>query len=97
MQKVNKLLQYFVELREIMLMEEENNWIRGIRLIITCLEDVNLTEEEKLKETFKTFSMMNSGNGSFSDFYIWRDDINQRVELNHKLEEVKNNIWDLLQ
>lgn len=94
MQKVNKLLQYFVELREIMLMEEENNWIRGIRLIITRLEDVNLTEEEKLKETF---SMMNSGNGSFSDFYIWRDDINQRVELNHKLEEVKNNIWDLLQ
>ena len=39
---------------------------------------------------------MNRGNGSFSDFYIWRGDFDQRVVENNKFIEIKDEIGSLI-
>ena len=39
---------------------------------------------------------MNSGNGSFSDFFIWREDFNERVEANKVLKNLRNDITSLI-
>ncbi|WP_264673182.1 MULTISPECIES: hypothetical protein [unclassified Psychrobacter] len=39
---------------------------------------------------------MNNGNGSFSDFYIWREDFDERVVENNKFIEIKDKIGSLI-
>ena len=48
---------------------------------------------EYLEEACNIWKIMEQGNGAFSDFYIWRDDLKERKKANNELVSVKNNIW----
>jgi len=95
--KVQKLLALFKSLRDILIAESEENWVRGIDLIIEALMHSSPSErdvEEALRYAETTYKSMLGGNGSFSDFCVWRDDFDERVRENEKLEKIKNEIWD---
>lgn len=98
-QKLIELNECFIELREILIREDENNWIRGINLILSTIHFA-LKDNDDAKETIKsvgnTYFFMNSGNGSFSDFHVWREDFGERVEANQELTKIKSNITDLI-
>uniref|UniRef100_UPI003318CEDF hypothetical protein n=1 Tax=Psychrobacter sp. TB20-MNA-CIBAN-0197 TaxID=3140453 RepID=UPI003318CEDF len=49
-----------------------------------------------IKSIGNTYSFMNNGNGSFSDFYIWREDFDERVVENNKFIEIKDKIGSLI-
>jgi len=36
---------------------------------------------------------MNAGNGSFSDFHIWREDFDERLKANTELSKITDAIW----
>jgi hypothetical protein len=36
---------------------------------------------------------MNAGNGSFSDFYIWRNEFTERIEANNEVTSLTESIW----
>ncbi len=98
-QELTKLNKHFTELREILIRENENNWIRGVNAILNTLHFA-LEDNDDVRDTIRsvgnTYSRMNSGNGSFSDFYIQREDFDERVEANKELSKIKNNITDLI-
>lgn len=98
-QKLIELNKNFTELREILIREDENNWIRGINIILSRIHFA-LIDNDDPKETIRsvgnTFSSMNSGNGSFSDFHAWRENFDERVEVNKEFKTIKNNITGLV-
>jgi hypothetical protein len=91
--KFNKLLNHFYQIKLILNRESENNWIRGIDLIIENIESQK-NDESLLDYVDNTFRTMLSGNGSFSDFYIWREDREERIRDNNDLEELKISIFN---
>ncbi|OLF34657.1 MULTISPECIES: hypothetical protein [unclassified Psychrobacter] len=102
MNNKNRLIElnnYFIELRKILIQENENNFIRGIDVILNRIQH-SLNYDENAKATIEsvgdTYSFMNSGNGSFSDFFIWRENFDERVEVNEVLIELRNKITFLI-
>lgn len=98
-QKLIVLKEHFTELREVLIQENEDNWIRGINTILSTIHFA-LKDDDDAKETIRnvasTYFFMNSGNGSFSDYYVWREDFDERVECNNAFMEIKNSIANLL-
>ncbi|WP_201594338.1 hypothetical protein [Psychrobacter vallis] len=94
-----KLDVLFNKLKIILLQENEDNFIRGINSILNMIQ-FSLEYNENAKATIKsvgnTYFFMNSGNGSFSDFFIWREDFNERVEANKILTNLRNDITSLI-
>ncbi|MCU5771739.1 hypothetical protein N5923_08805 [Erwiniaceae bacterium BAC15a-03b] len=95
-----KLLHEFERLKLILIKYNENNWVRGVELVIEKLE---WSFSEKCNEPYafyldacNTWKAMDRVNGSFSDYYIWHDDFNERVRLNELLDSIKNHIWDIV-
>lgn len=99
MQKLNLLNEHFIGLREILIRENEDNWIRGINVILSeihfAIED-NDDAKETIRSVGNTYSRMNSVNGSFSDYYIQREDFEERVEANMGLQKIREDITGLM-
>ena len=79
--------------------ENEDNWIKAINNILNDIQfalDNGQDIQATIRDIRYKYYLINSGNGSFTDFYICRDNLNERVEANKVLEEVKSNIVDLL-
>ncbi|MFY0403623.1 hypothetical protein V8Z79_03420 [Pantoea dispersa] len=94
------LLNEFKKLRDILISEKEINWIRGVESIIEKLEWSNDNRcndpESFFYSACDTWKTMDKGNGSFSEYYIWRDDFDERVRLNKIYQKIKDNIWDIV-
>lgn len=99
-QKSNDLLKLFKELKQIMINENEINWVHGVDLIIEALTPPHHggkgSVDEAVKYVEANYRNMVSGNGSFSDFFIWRDDFYEREKANKKLDSVRADIWNLI-
>jgi hypothetical protein len=92
------LLSEFKKLRGILVAERDDNWVRGVEAIIEKLEwslnDRCIEPYTYYSDACDTWKSMYKGNGSFSDYYIWRDDFNERNRLNDDLDNIKDNIWN---
>jgi glucosamine 6-phosphate synthetase-like amidotransferase/phosphosugar isomerase protein len=98
MMKFNRLAIAFKQLQYILERESENNWLKGIKTINNQFES-SITEAEKentIKDVSQTFKMISAGYGSFSDYYIWRDDVEERIKLNNELSLLIEEIWYLI-
>lgn len=98
--KIKTLLCETKKIRDILSKENEVNWIRGVDLVIEKLE-WSLSEKCNDPDCFfldacDTWNSMMKGNGSFSDYYIWRDDFDERVYLNEKLDSALKVIWNIV-
>ncbi len=96
---IQRLIPLFITLKTVLIAENETNWRRGIDLIIDALEQPlagDVDADKTLHYVESTYKSMLGGNGSFSEFFIWRDDFDERVIESAKLESIKNEIWDIL-
>ena len=86
--RAERLRQLFLALHAIMSAEGEEKWIRGVRGIIAVLAEAEANPNlapDRIAEARQTYRSMNAGNGSFSDFHVWRDSIHDRVKANSEL------------
>lgn len=97
--KLLRLSELFTHIRDILIRENEDSWIRGINSILSQI-NYSLASNEDAKSTIRDiyyrYGLMNRGNGSFSDFYIWREDFDERVIENNKFIEIKDKIGSLI-
>ena len=97
--KLVRLNELFIQMRDVLIQEHEDNWIRGINSILNQI-DYSLASNEDAKSTIRdiyySYGSMNGGNGSFSDFYIWREDFDERVIENNNFMKIKNQISKIL-
>jgi len=96
LEELNKLL---LELADILKRESEQNWIRAVNEMlkkIECALSGECNPEEAINYVRRTYRAINSGNGSFPDFHIWRDNFSDRKKENEYLEKIRNSILELL-
>ncbi|MGA6111812.1 hypothetical protein ACPESL_13920, partial [Psychrobacter pocilloporae] len=89
--KINRSL-FFLPLIYTQCSTRPNVIINRIQYSLKYNEDAKAT----IKSVGDTYSLMNSGNGSFSDFFIWREDFNERVEANKVLTKLRSDITSLI-
>jgi hypothetical protein len=94
--RAQRLRELFLKLHAVMSAEREANWIRGVRNIIAILGEVEAdpsAANDRIDEAHRSYRSMTAGNGSFSDFHIWREDFDERVKANAELNKVTEAIW----
>lgn len=95
---IDKLVLLYTELIEIMEKDQENNWIRGINACLSILKAKdNRSAKIKLSEVKSIYHTMHAGYGSFSEYFIWREDFDERVKANKRLDEIRDEIWNILE
>lgn len=107
MKKYKKLMSLQAELRdlfgqlnELLKREGENNWIRGVSAVLDIVGVSYGTETElhdALIRAKSIYNTMNAGYGSFSDYGIWRENYEERVEANKILDKIKSDIWQIIE
>jgi hypothetical protein len=94
--RAERLRQLFLKLHAIMSVERETNWIRGVSHIIAVLGEVEAdpsAASDRIAEAHQTYRSMTAGNGSFSDFHVWRESFDERLKANEELNKVTQAIW----
>ena len=95
---IKELSDTFDSIHEILIRENENNWIKGINSIRERLSRISNDSalDDIHKEIGLSYRHMSCGAGSFADFMIWREDFDERQKLNEELESLINKAWKLL-
>lgn len=94
--RAERLRALFLRLHAIMSAERERNWIRGIENIIAVLGEAEANTSvaaDRIAEAHHSFRRMNGGNGSFSDFHVWRENFEERRKANQELSMITESIW----
>ena len=73
----------------------EANWRRGIKAAITELTDTDGKIDPAGFENARSHYnfMARIGMGGFSEYYVHRDDYDERVQINQKLDDLRTEIW----
>ncbi len=98
-QILKELDRLLLDLSNILKKESEQNWIRAVERMlkkVECALSGESDPEEVIEYVRKTYKTINSGNGSFSDFHIWRDNFSDRKKENEQLENIKSLILEVL-
>jgi len=84
-------------LEAILKAEQGGNWLQGIRAARSAGEQ-HLAKDpmRAIGEMASIYRTMNSGPGSFDDFFIWRESPDERVSANEELDRIKEDLWRLL-
>lgn len=87
-----------VDIINILKEEDENNWVRAfIKMgceVDKAISDDNLSADA-LKYIRDTYRSICQGNGSFSDFYIWRNNPKERIEANNNFKLLISKLSEL--
>lgn len=97
--KLNEINYALNEIIKILKTENENIWIESFKKMQTNVQmaiDSSVTESEVRIYLEDALKSIYKGNGSFSDFSIWRDNFNERVRLNKIFEEKVKSLKELL-
>jgi hypothetical protein len=74
-------------LQALLLAHGERNWVRGIKEVGAFLE---AGDTARAASTYKS---MLAGNGSFSDYYIHAEGLDERRRLNGSLDQLRDQLW----
>lgn len=97
LKKIDTLRKLFSRLNQILIDEKELNWLPLIENILGKIDNnSDASGIEVLNYIRDSFGKCFAGNGSFSDFNIWKDDYYERKKANKELDKLNNKIIKLL-
>ena len=95
---IDKLVLLFSELSEILENDNEKHWIRRIQECLSILQSKEeLNDKTKLTEVKSIYHSSHIGYSGFSEYFIWREDFDERVKANKRLDEIRDEIWNILE
>ena len=86
-------------MEEILALEGERNWIRGIGAAIAEGEAVEKGGDDAVvvfDRMASTYRSMVEGPGGFGDYFIWREDLKERRRANEEFKAISEKLWALL-
>jgi hypothetical protein len=76
--------------------ESDKRFLPGLNLLRRYADEGSLHPESTLVAMRELYAGMQGGYGSFSDFFYWRDDFEERRQLNQEFENVRIRLQELL-
>lgn len=102
--KAYHLLKLFNELLLILNREDTGEISVAIKIIKNSIDILTTslnTDQKNIRKTLTEvrlfYKSLYPPHGGLSDFFIWRDDFDERVKVNQPLESVQDEIWRLLE
>ncbi|MHC8401509.1 hypothetical protein ACYZTX_19110 [Pseudomonas sp. MDT1-17] len=92
-----KVVGLLVELQEIYRKEGERNYDHGFSAALAALCDQGLPELERWSEARSIYRTMAGGKSGFSDFYIDKNTVEERILENKRLDEIRQQLWLLFE
>lgn len=89
-------LELLVELQSIYCKEGGRNFDAGISAAIASLADKEISEKDRWSQACSIYQTMAVSKSGFSDFYIDRDTVEQRINANARLDFIRQELWKLL-
>jgi len=97
--KLKKCLEILRLIERIMEKEGEKNWIRGMRAAIAAGESSQTcakSSEEAYSEMASIYRSMYQGPAGYGDFFIWRENFQERQKVNLEFRALFDSLWKLL-
>ena len=95
--RLQRLQALFLSLYAIVSSEGGRNLVRNVSHILAILgeaEENPALTAERLAEARRFYRSMSEVKGQYAEFHIWRDDFNERLELNKPLDAIRESIWN---
>lgn len=74
--------------------------IKEVKYLVGILNDCVLNKfsenDRIIEETKQIHKSLYPPKGGLSEFFIWRNDFDERIKINDSLDNVKNELWKLL-
>ena len=83
----NDALRLLSDLRALLLAHGGRNWVRGVNEVGALLQAGDTAGAAN------SYKSMLAGSGSFSDFYIHADELDERRRLNAPLDQLRDRLW----
>lgn len=84
------------ELHAILENQKERNWYQGIKAADQELIDVNGSiTDSGLENSRSIYNAMTAGGRAFSEYFIWCDNEDERIQINKKLDDLRLKIWKM--
>ncbi len=95
---MDELKQLFKELLMIVQQygDSSYNVQKGILKEILNIIEEDDTDIDKISQIKHEYYNLFFPKSPLSEFYIWRDDFDERKKLNEPLEDIKHRLWELL-
>jgi len=94
--EINSAIKLLSELRDIYSKEGGENFLPGIESTIQWLINKNLSQEERCANACSIYINMASSKCGFSEFYIDGSTVDERIQKNKKLDEVRESLWNII-
>ena len=75
--------------------DSQTRVVKQILEFLASLSSSNGNEEKHINEVRKMHESLFPPRGGLSDFFIWSNDYDERIQLNEPLENVKKEIRDI--
>jgi hypothetical protein len=94
-ESIKNALPLLNRLKELLLKNKGRDLIAGIELVITQIQDENLSTIESLSNASRTYKGLMGGAGTLGDFVIWNPDPEICQSLNNELEMIFGLLWNI--
>jgi len=97
-----QLRTLLLELRSILLEEGDVQWVRSIEGCLAGLPEAPeaLPESEvrkRLSDVSRSYRAMVQPKHSFSEYFIWREAVEERISANRELDKIRDAIWVIVE
>ena len=96
---VRRAVALLLKVERILRSEGGENWLPGIRDTIAIgqeAEDGVAEPKVALDEMRSVYRSMCSGPGGYGDFFVWREDFDERRLANEEYDRLQEELWTLL-
>ena len=96
---MNKVQELFTELEEQLRKYGDNSILNQYQLVKTAISilESDAPMEEKFSETEDIYKALYPARGGLSDFYVWRDDFDERLAINEPFSRIGDALWKIFQ
>ncbi len=95
--RASSLRQRFLALEELLRREGDNEWLRKVSEIVRALEPPFASEEQcidTIQEAKHRFESWHKHKGGFSEFYVHRENYEERLAANKELDAIREAILE---
>lgn len=97
-EKIERLSVLYLELTDILQQEGSDQakyLLRNIHHSLALIEERNLPEDLLFQELFSTYRGLTVPHAGLSDFYLWDEDFDTRIEANKAVDQIKSELHQI--
>lgn len=97
LETVNRIQQLYIELEEVLRKYGDNSILNQYQLVKTAISILESSAEleEKYNEVADIYKALYPARGGLSEFYIWKDDFDERMAINEPFTRIKEELWEI--